>query len=95
MECFPHPHATPQQSCTPHPTGTARLVTHVKKSDSLPKSKARLGEGRGEHPSGLLLTSVQVFARHTAGRFSHRTKQARFLGPSKLSKAQASLLEGQ
>lgn len=88
----------PQKGCTPYPTGTARVITHGKKSDSFSKlAVAREGWVRGGCPGGLLLTSIQVFWGHTAEReggraLVTRTEQARFLSPSK---PQDNSLEGQ
>lgn len=33
----PTPSPLPQKGCTPHPTGTERMLTQGKKSDSFPK----------------------------------------------------------
>lgn len=47
VECSPAPTPLPQKGCTPHPTGTARAITHGKKSWLFPKvscSQAKRGE---------------------------------------------------
>lgn len=89
----PTPPPLPQKGCTPHLTGTARVITHGKKSDSFPKlAVARKGWVRGGCPGGLLLTSMQMFffgggAQQERGRqgFSNQNRPSQIPWPFKTS----------
>ena len=94
----PTPPPLPQKGGTPHPTGTARMITHGKKSDSFLKlAVARQDWVTGGCPGGLLLTTIQVFCGRAAGREGGRALVTRTTKPdsSALQKPQDNPLEGQ
>lgn len=99
--CSPIPILLSQKGCTPHPPGTARVITHGKKFDSFPKwAVASPGLERG----GVLVGCSWTLSRCLLGAqweeseatFSHQNKTSQIPWPFKtVSKPQDSSGEGQ
>lgn len=79
-----YPQPLPQKGCTPHPTGTARVITHGQKSWLFPKlscSQAKKGEGSQWAVPNLCPGICWARSRKSQASFSHQNKTSQIPWP--------------